>query len=451
MLKNVIYGSLATVAALTTSATAGPKSSSLGNEKSPWDVSFDTGLDYSSGNTDSLSIRAGLNAERIREFDELYLGAGLNYGELEGTTTNEEVYAFAQYNKLITERAYFGLRSDFLYDDIAALDYRVSVTPLLGYYLIKNDRTKLAVEAGVGYQWEKQSGITDSFAIAQFNERFEHQLTPGLKFWQTFSISPELQDFGNYTYIARAGIETTLSDSWSLLTWVEDRYDSDVPDGIENNDIGVYAALSYALTRDNTLAPIGGSKAGVSGSGSSSPWDISLSTGFAYTDGNSDTLLVTAAIDAYADFGTHEIILGAGGAYGESESILSEQRVYANAQYNKTLSGPYYAGARVDFLYDKISLVDYRVTPAALLGVHLIQNDDTRLSVEAGPGYTFEKLSGEAADSYFSVYIGERFNHKVSDRLSIYQSLTVNLDTSKTPTTTCSTHAPVSTSNSPKK
>ena len=430
--RSIIASSVAAIAAISTAVAGDKTASGSGADKSPWDVKFDAGLDLSSGNTDSLYIHTGLNAERIREWDELYLSGSFNYGELEGENNTQDIYASAQYNKLLTERLYFGLRSDFLYDDIAELDYRVTVTPLLGYYIIKNERTRLSVEAGAGYLWEKQSDVTDSYAVATFGERFETQLTPGLKFWQTAQFTPRIDDFSDYTFIGRAGIETTLSERWSLLTYVEDRYDSRVADGIEKNDLGLYASLSYALTRANEVAPLSGSKNPGRGSSNSSPWDVSLSSGLGVTDGNTDTLLVTADLNARGDFGDREVLLGAGGAYGEVEDEVNAQRAYGFAQYNKTIAEPYYVGARVDYLYDEISLVDYRVTPAALLGVYLIKNETTTLAIEVGPGYTFEKLSGEAADSYFSVYFGERFNHKVSDRLSIYQSLTTNLDTTDT-------------------
>jgi len=431
MLKTTLFGSIAALSALISSA---PGRTIVDPEPtSPWDVSFDTGLNLSRGNTDSLSVRSAFDAKRITSLDEIYLGAGLSYGELEDSVTNEDAYAFGQYNLLLSDRFYFGVRSDFLYDDIADLDYRVSIAPLLGYYLIDTDRTKLAVEAGVGYQWEDQGGSADEYAIAQLNQRFEHEICSGVNFWQTFSFKPELEDFDNYSFVARAGIETTLSDSWSLLTYAEDRYDSNVPHGIEKNDVGVFAALSYSVTGNNEPVMVSGGKSGkVTIAASGSPWNVSLASGLAFTDGNSDTLLATADLSAHADFGDSEVFLGAGGAYGETDNAVNAQRAYAFAQYNKFISGPVYAGARTDFLYDEISLVDYRVAPAAVLGVYLVKEENTSLSIEVGPSYTFEKIAGAGERNYFSVYAGQRFNHQLSDRLSVFQSLTVSLDTEDT-------------------
>lgn len=424
MLKSSFYGSVAALAAISVATAGDPAPAAAA---SPWDVSFDTGLSYSSGNTDSLSLRAGLDAKRLTDADELYFGAGLTYGELDDAVTNESVYAFAQYNKLLSDSLYFGLRSDFLYDDIAALDYRVSVAPLLGLYVIKNDRTTLALEAGAGYQWEDQAGVASEYAVAHFAERFTHEICPGVTLWQTFGFSPELDDFDNYTFTARAGLETTLSERWSILTYVEDKYDNKVAAGIEQNDIGVYTALSYALTRDN--AAVAGAKAPAA---SPSPWDISLAAGLALTEGNSDTLLVTADLNAHAEFSDSEVFLGAGGAYGEVSDTVNAQRAYASAQYNHFISGPFYAGSRTDFLYDEISATDYRVSQAALAGVYLIKEDRTSLAIEAGPAYTFEKVGGAGDTSYFSVYGGERFSHQLNDRVSVFQTLTALLDTDDT-------------------
>ena len=59
---------------------------------------------------------------------------------------------------MFTERFYAGLRLDAAFDGIAELDYRVTLTPLAGYYFIKNAKTTLAVEVGPSLVTEQYSG-----------------------------------------------------------------------------------------------------------------------------------------------------------------------------------------------------------------------------------------------------------------------------------------------------
>ena len=41
---------------------------------------------------------------------------------------------------VFSDRLYGGLRLDAQYDGIAGVDYRAKITPMVGYYLIKNEK-----------------------------------------------------------------------------------------------------------------------------------------------------------------------------------------------------------------------------------------------------------------------------------------------------------------------
>ena len=57
---------------------------------------------------------------------------------------------FVQYNRLFTERLFGYGRVDALYDDVANIQYRVTLSPGLGYYFIKEPKTELSGEVGPG-------------------------------------------------------------------------------------------------------------------------------------------------------------------------------------------------------------------------------------------------------------------------------------------------------------
>jgi len=69
------------------------------------------------------------------------------YGKSDGVKNAETFHAFGQYNRLFSERFFGYLRADYLHDGIADIHYQVTVGPGLGYYLIKETNTTLAVEA----------------------------------------------------------------------------------------------------------------------------------------------------------------------------------------------------------------------------------------------------------------------------------------------------------------
>ena len=55
---------------------------------------------------------------------------------------------FGQYNRLFSERAYGYFRVDGLHDGVADIDYRLTVGPGVGYYLIKATNTTFRGEFG---------------------------------------------------------------------------------------------------------------------------------------------------------------------------------------------------------------------------------------------------------------------------------------------------------------
>src|SRR6476661_3530049 len=82
---------------------------------------------------------------------EMRLGADATYGELEEEKSAEALHGFAQYNRLFTQRAYGYARLDALHDAIADIEYRFTVSPGAGYYMIKNPSTTLSGEAGPAF------------------------------------------------------------------------------------------------------------------------------------------------------------------------------------------------------------------------------------------------------------------------------------------------------------
>ena len=222
-------------------------------EKKGWETTAAAGLTITSGTKDTLLATAGLNTSRKWEKDEFALGVAGGYGQDDnnaaGTNSpnTEFVSAFAQYNHLITERFYVGLRLDFLYDGIANLDYRFTVSPLAGYYLIKNTNTTFAVEVGPAAVHEKYAGEeSDTYLGIRFAERLEHKISDTTKIWETVSYVPQVDRWTeNYVITAEAGIDTAITKKWSLRVVLQDVYTSEPGPGSEHNELRLIAGTAY--------------------------------------------------------------------------------------------------------------------------------------------------------------------------------------------------------------
>jgi putative salt-induced outer membrane protein len=190
---------------------------------------------------------ANINALSTKKWDknEWMFGGDANYGETEGTKTAESIRGYTQFNRLFTDRAFGYLRLEGLRDEIADVDYRFTFSPGLGYYFIKNERTFLRAEAGPGYVVEKQGGVTDDYITLRIAERFEHKFNDKAKLWQSLEFLPQVDDWENFIVNAELGVETVLTESLSLRTYLQDTYDNEPAPGRKENDLKLFAGIAY--------------------------------------------------------------------------------------------------------------------------------------------------------------------------------------------------------------
>jgi putative salt-induced outer membrane protein len=258
-------GLLLAVSAGTFAADAPPGTAATTEEKPKWQTSAGLGFTYSSGNTENLLVTANIETQRKWERNEITLGITGGYGETEvevtdpvtGETDEETqkntdyIRGFGQYNRLFTERLYGYFRADALHDDIANVVYRVTLSPGVGYYFIKEERMTLSGEVGPGYVFERlhdeENGTYDNedYATLRLSERFEYKISDRARFWQFAEYLPAFEDFSNYTLNAEAGVEADLTTKLSLRLVAQDTYRSEPAPGRKQNDFKLLAGLNY--------------------------------------------------------------------------------------------------------------------------------------------------------------------------------------------------------------
>src|SRR6185437_13901978 len=100
------------------------------------------------GNSDTLLGTLSLNTTKKWDQNEVLLGIDGAYGKTKqngvNNTTAESLHAFGQYNRLFTDRWYGYGRVEGLHDEVADIKYRVTLSPGVGYYFIKNKPTDLS-------------------------------------------------------------------------------------------------------------------------------------------------------------------------------------------------------------------------------------------------------------------------------------------------------------------
>ena len=181
---------------------------------------------------------------KYTDTDEVRFGLGGSYGEIGSTTNLENLRANAQYNMVLADPMYLGVGADYLMDTIADLDYRITPAVLLGAYLVKTDATKLALEAGPAWTFQKQGGIEDNFFSVVARERFETVLTSGSKFFQSVSALFNTEDSNDYVITAEAGIDMKIAGAWNFRIAAQDIYDAIPAAGAEQNELRLISGIS---------------------------------------------------------------------------------------------------------------------------------------------------------------------------------------------------------------
>ena len=213
--------------------------------KTPWQSSISAGLTLTRGNSDTMLVTAGALTEKKGKINEWAFAADGAYGKNEGVENVYTLRGSGQFNHLFTEKFYGYVRANALHDAIADLQYRVTVGPGVGYYLLKETNTTLAVEAGSAVVFERLGTNDNTYATLRLAERFEHKFKDRARIWQSVEILPQVDDFINYLINAELGIESALSKKLSLLTFVVDNFNNQPAGGRQKNDVKLVSGLKY--------------------------------------------------------------------------------------------------------------------------------------------------------------------------------------------------------------
>jgi putative salt-induced outer membrane protein YdiY len=217
-----------------------------------WDNTIAAGLNVTSGNSDTLTANGSIKSEKIGDVHEIRLSAEINYGEndtddngRDKSTDNSKAVFIYKYK---LGGPYLYTDNSIFHDSMADIDYRIIAGGGSGFFLIESDDIQLGIEAGLAYVYEKMDAESgDGNISARLAARHDQKLSDSSKLWLTAEYIPSFEDSGDYLMNAEAGIEASINTSLSLRFVVQDRYDADVPDDRENNDVAVISSLVYKL------------------------------------------------------------------------------------------------------------------------------------------------------------------------------------------------------------
>jgi putative salt-induced outer membrane protein YdiY len=212
----------------------------------PWESSLGIGFTLTRGNSDTLLATASMQTRRKTPEDEISLGMDGAYGENNSVQNVNSAHGFAQYNHLFNHRLFGYLRADALRDGIADLQYRITLSPGAGFFLIRRTNMSLAGEFGPAMVFERLGNQDNNYVTARLAERFEYKFTDyDARFWQSVVFLPQVDKFNNYVFSAEVGLEAAVTKKISLQGYLVDNFVNIPAADRQQNDLRIISGLRY--------------------------------------------------------------------------------------------------------------------------------------------------------------------------------------------------------------
>lgn len=209
---------------------------------------FNLGLAFTGSKNDETStwnLRVSGAAKRESEADRTTITAEYYFATGDGENTDNNLLVQGLEEFLFKDSKWEAfVQGNYQYDEFQAWEQRAGAYAGPGYRLFEGEPLALKLRAGVGASYEfPSSEWTPEILLADelvwtIDER--SKLKQGLEFY------PDIDNFGEYRFIARLDYEIALSPKGDLkgTAGVRDEYDSYVDaDGGTSNDIKIYAGL----------------------------------------------------------------------------------------------------------------------------------------------------------------------------------------------------------------
>lgn len=213
--------------------------------KSPWTGKATLGYLATSGNTENSTLNTGVEVGfATGDWQHIARAAAISASENEVTTAEAYELGWKTERNLTDKDFVFG-RLDWRKDNFGAFDTQFSQTVGYGRRLIKTDKHRLNVEAGVGArQSETQAGLTENETIFRGGAYYKWLFSETAEFRQ--DLTAESGSENTYTESISA-VSAKLLGNLALVASYTIKHNSDVPALTEKTDTYTALSLEYAF------------------------------------------------------------------------------------------------------------------------------------------------------------------------------------------------------------
>lgn len=202
----------------------------------PWDTGIELGINGSTGNNESFSIRTGGYMKRKSRFSKLDYSIYYNRTTTEEETTQDNATTDIRNDWLLDDSSPWSLyaKANLFYDRFQIFDLQTNGSSGVGYQVVKTPTLDLTTRMGGGASREFGGPDNDWTPEALFGFEYEQSISDTQKLYATLEYYPAFENFGEYRLVTDGGWEIELDrpSNLSLKISANDRYDS-TPQGAD--------------------------------------------------------------------------------------------------------------------------------------------------------------------------------------------------------------------------
>jgi putative salt-induced outer membrane protein YdiY len=213
-----------------------------------WVGSASAGLALTQGNSDTSTVNAAYELKRDTGGSMIFKSNGLLVrGEAEETLTSDRLSLDGRLERRLSARTSLFGATQYLRDSFKSIDYLVSPTVGVSRLLVKDDRTELGVDVGVGVEREKNPDLevqTDGAVAA--GQQFTRKLTATTELKEKAAGLWKMDDFDDALYTFGIGLAASITAGTQMKVEFLDTYKARPPlPSVKKNDIAVLVSFVY--------------------------------------------------------------------------------------------------------------------------------------------------------------------------------------------------------------
>lgn len=227
-----------------------------------WHGSVNVAFQSSRGNTYENSATVLANLNRRWEKDRLDANFGYYYSETGNSKESKEKSTDrweieAQHDHFWSPKWYSYEKGKYEQDDIAGLDYRLTLGAGAGYQWLDGFNSEMtgkwSFNQEVGAAWIKNQYVIqdpsadDSYATVRYAHHLKYfpKWNEKIEGFHNLEFLPQVNDWENYLIIADVGFSTKIVMDFDLLCKIEWDYNSMPSVGRKSSDIRYIVGLGY--------------------------------------------------------------------------------------------------------------------------------------------------------------------------------------------------------------